>query len=568
MRPGAQDSRTDFDAIVVGSGMSGGWAMKELTEAGLETLVLERGRMVEHGTDYVTEHNRPWEMPQRGRIPPEVLDRDYPVQQRTFVLSEYTQHYFYRDADVPIVEEEPFTWVQTSIVGGRSVLWGRQSYRMSAMDFEANAADGYGVDWPVRYEDVAPWYDRVERAIGVSGSVEGLPQLPDGVFQAPMEMNVAEKHAKAAIEGAFPGRRVIIGRTATLTEPLDGRAPCHYCGPCERGCSTSSYYSTQSVALPAARATGRLTLRPHSVVHSVLYDPSTNRASGVRVIDAETLEEREYTARVVFLCASAMGTARIMLHSVSERFPDGIANSSGMVGRNILEHHARVGASGRLEGFTDRYYRGNRPNGVYVPRFRNLDAASRHPDFLRGYGMQGGASRVGWGRGASMAGFGASFKERLRTPGEWRISLQAYGEVLPDPDNRCTLDPEVRDRWGIPALRFNVTRGENELAMRTDMAATAAEMLEAVGARDVATFDRPEVPPGTANHEMGTARMGRDPDTSVLNRFNQCHDVPNLFVTDGACMTSSACQNPSLTYLALTARACAHAVDLLGSGEL
>jgi choline dehydrogenase-like flavoprotein len=568
VRPGAQDSRTDFDAIVVGSGMSGGWAMKELTEAGLETLVLERGRMVEHGTDYVTEHNRPWEMPQRGRIPPEVLDRDYPVQQRTFVLSEYTQHYFYRDADVPIVEEEPFTWVQTSIVGGRSVLWGRQSYRMSAMDFEANAADGYGVDWPVRYEDVAPWYDRVERAIGVSGSVEGLPQLPDGVFQAPMEMNVAEKHAKAAIEGAFPGRRVIIGRTATLTEPLDGRAPCHYCGPCERGCSTSSYYSTQSVALPAARATGRLTLRPHSVVHSVLYDPSTNRASGVRVIDAETLEEREYTARVVFLCASAMGTARIMLHSVSERFPDGIANSSGMVGRNILEHHARVGASGRLEGFTDRYYRGNRPNGVYVPRFRNLDAASRHPDFLRGYGMQGGASRVGWGRGASMAGFGASFKERLRTPGEWRISLQAYGEVLPDPDNRCTLDPEVRDRWGIPALRFNVTRGENELAMRTDMAATAAEMLEAVGARDVATFDRPEVPPGTANHEMGTARMGRDPDTSVLNRFNQCHDVPNLFVTDGACMTSSACQNPSLTYLALTARACAHAVDLLGSGEL
>ncbi len=560
--------RTAFDAIVVGSGMSGGWAMKELCEAGLDTLVLERGRMVEHVRDYVTEHKRPWEMPHRGRIPPDVLERDYPVQRRTFALSEYTRHWFYTDHRVPIVEEAPFTWVQTGIVGGRALIWGRQSYRWGPMDFEANAADGHGVDWPIRYDDLAPWYDRIERAIGVSGSAESLSQLPDGVFQRPMEMTAVERHVKAAVEATFPGRRVIIGRTATLTEPLDGRAPCHYCGPCARGCSTGSYYSTQSVALPAARQTGRLTLRPLSVVHSVLYDASVNRASGVRVLDAETGEEREYTARLVFLCASTMGTARIMLHSVSARFPDGIANSSGMLGRNIIEHHARVGARGRFEGFEDRYYRGNRPNGVYVPRFRNLDAASRHPDFVRGYGLQGQASRLGWQRGSTMPGFGAGFKERLRAPGEWRMTLQAYGEFLPRPENRAVLDPVVKDGWGIPALRVSVTRGPNEIAMRRDMAQTAAEMLEAGGARDVEVFDNPEIPPGTANHEMGTARMGRDPRTSVLNGYNQCHDVPNLFVTDGACMTSAACQNPSLTYLALTARACAFAVDQVRRGEL
>jgi choline dehydrogenase-like flavoprotein len=558
----------EFDAIVVGSGMSGGWAMKELCEAGLRTLVLERGRMVEHGADYPTEHANPWDMPHRGRIPPDVLARDYPVQRRTFVLDEYTQHFFYKDSDVPIVEETPFTWIQTGIVGGRSVLWGRQAYRWSPMDFQANAADGHGVDWPVRYEDVAPWYDRIERAIGVSGSAEGLAQLPDGIFQRPMEMNVVERHAKEAIERAFPERRMIIGRTATLTEPLGDRAACHYCGPCQRGCSTGSYYSTQSVALPAARSTGNLTLRPHSVVHSVLYHAATNRVSGVRVIDAESHEVREFFARVVFLNASAMGTARILLHSTSERFPDGLANSSGMVGRNIVEHHARVGATGRFDGFTDRYYRGNRPNGIYVPRFRNLDAASRRPDFVRGYGLQGSASREGWGRGTTGPGFGRALKERLRDPGGWVMSLQAYGEFLPNPANRCTLDPEVTDAWGIPALRFHVERGDNEWAMRRDMAAAAAEMLEAAGARDVQTFDRPEIPPGTANHEMGTARMGRDPRTSVLNGFNQSHDVPNLFVTDGSCMTSSACQNPSLTYLALTARACAHAVEQMRSGAL
>ena len=558
----------EYDAIVVGSGMSGGWAMKELCELGLRTLVLERGRMVEHGTGYVTEHKQPWEVPNRGRIPPEERSRDYPVQGRTFALTEYTRHFFYKDGDVPIVEEEPFTWIQPGIVGGRSVLWGRQSYRFSPMDFEANALDGHGVDWPIRYADLSPWYDRIEQAIGVSGSSEGLPQLPDGHFQKPMEMNAVEKVAKARIEARFPDRRVIIGRTATLTERLGERQPCHYCGPCARGCSTGSYYSTQSVALPAARRTGRLTLRPLSVVDSVLYDPATNRATGVRVLDAETGEDFEVRARVVFLCASTLGTARIMLNSVSDRFPDGIANDSDMVGRNIIEHHARVGATGTFQGYRDRYYRGNRPNGIYIPRFRNLDAASRHPDFLRGYGLQGQASRVGWGRGTGMAGFGTSFKNALRTPGEWRMQLQAYGEFLPRTENRCVLDPEVRDAWGIPALRIRVTRSDNELAMRRDMGQTAAELLEAAGATDIRTFDRPEIPPGTANHEMGTARMGRDPETSVLNAFNQCHDVPNLFVTDGACMTSAACQNPSLTYLALTARACAYAASEMAAGTI
>lgn len=557
-----------FDAIVIGSGMSGGWAMKELCERGLKTLVLERGRMVEHIRDYVTEHKGPWEMPHRGRVPPAVLARDYPVQRRTYVFSEYTQHYFMKDTDAPIVEEEPFTWIQSNIVGGRSVLWARQSYRLSPLDLEANLRDGHGVDWPIRYDDLAPWYDYIEQSIGVSGSREGLAQLPDGQFQPPMSMNVVERHARDRIEDAFPGRRLIIGRVATLTEPLGSRAPCHYCGPCERGCSTGSYYSTQSVALPAARATGNLTLRPHSVVHSIIHDAATNRATGVRVIDAETREEIEFSARLVFLCASAMGTARVLLSSTSPAFPTGLANSSDMVGRNIIEHHARVGANGRFEGFTDRYYQGNRPNGIYIPRFRNLDRSSRHPDFIRGYGFQGGASRVGWGRGSGLRGFGASFKEALRQPGEWRMGLQAFGEFLPRPDNYCALDDTVKDAWGIPALRFHVTRGPNELTMRQDMAATAAEMLEAAGARDVMTYDNPEIPPGTANHEMGAARMGRDPRTSVLNRFNQAHDVPNLFITDGACMTSSACQNPSLTYLALTARACDFAVRELANGTL
>lgn len=553
----------DFDAIVVGTGMSGGWAMRLLTEAGLKTLALDRGKLVE---DNPTEHREDWEMPWRGgRVHPDDLVH-HPIQRRTLAFSEFTRHAFVRDTDTPYAQERPFDWIQPDLVGGKSVLWGRQSYRWSPMDFGANAADGNGTPWPIGYDDLAPWYERVERVVGISGSIEGLPQLPDSVVQAPMGMNAAEKLAKARIEAAFPDRRLIIGRAAVLTEPLGDRAPCHYCGPCHRGCSTRSYYSTLTSALPAARATGNLTLKSRQLVHSVLH--RDGRATGVRVIDMTTGEATEYTARVVFLCASAPGTVRIMLNSTSREFPDGIANSSGVLGRYILNHHSRVGASGRIEGLEDRYYQGNRPNGVYVPRFRNISEATRRPDYVRGFGLQGSASREGWGRGRSMSGFGASFKHALRTPGEWRFTLQAFGEVLPYRDNRITLDPELTDAWGMPALRFDVGRYDNEHAMRRDMEASAAELLEAAGATDITTYDNADIAPGNNNHEMGGARMGADPRTSVLNEWNQCHDVPNLLVTDGACMASSACQNPSLTYMALTARATARAVELMRTGRL
>ncbi|NNF03865.1 MAG: GMC family oxidoreductase, partial [Rhodothermales bacterium] len=546
--------------------MSGGWAMRMLCEAGLKTLVLERGKMVEHPGGYPTEHKQPWEMPWRGgRVHPETLT-DYPVQRRTYVFSEYTRHFLVRDAEAPYHQSRPFDWIQPDVVGGKSVLWARQTYRWSPMDFTANRDDGHGADWPIRYEDIAPWYDLVERTIGVSGSAEGIPHLPDGVFQKPMEMNAAEKVARDRIETSFPGRRVIIGRCAVLTEQLGDRAPCHYCGPCERGCSTGSYYSTLTSALPAARKTGNLTLESRRLVHSVLY--ADGRATGVRAINMETGDAEEYRARVVFMCASAPGTVRILLNSRSPEFPDGLANSSGVLGRYILHHHARVGASGRMEELLDRYYRGNRPNGLYIPRFRNLGAATSHPGFVRGYGMQGGASRAGWGRGRQMSGFGASFKESLRTPGEWRIGFQAFGEVLPSRQNRVSLHPEDTDPWGMPVLSFDVGRSGNAQAMRRDMAESAAEMLEAAGAVDISTYDNGHIPPGNENHEMGGARMGRSPETSVLNAWNQCHDVPNLFVTDGACMASSACQNPSLTYMALTARAATHAVKLMKDGTI
>ena len=560
--------KQEYDAIVVGSGMSGGWAMKELCENGLKTLVLERGRLVEHGRDYITEHKQPWELPHRGRVPPDVAERDYYIQRKTYAFSEATRHFFSIDREHPYVQEEPYTWIQANVVGGRSLMWARQSYRLSPMDFEANLKDGHGVDWPIRYEDLAPWYDYIERNIGVSGQAEGLPQLPDGQFLPPMAMNAVEKMAKARIEAAFPERTMTIGRSAVLTQPHNGRAACHYCGPCERGCSTGSYYSTQSVALPAARATGNLTLRPHSLVHGVLYDEEKDRATGVRVIDTETGESMEFYSRLVFLCASSMNTARIMLLSKSPRFPDGIANGSDALGHYLMDHHYHVGANGSFEGFEDRYYQGNRPNGIYIPRFRNISPETRRTDYVRGFGFQGSASRQGWSRGRSMRGFGADLKATLRHPGRWTMGLAAFGETLPRYDNYCQLDDHVKDAWGVPVLRFHVTRDANDLAMRKDMAATAAEMLEAAGAVNVRTYDQIEDAPGLGNHEMGAARMGRDPKTSVLNAFNQCHDVPNLFVTDGACMTSSACQNPSLTYLALTARACDYAVNELKRGNL
>ena len=566
----------DYDAIIVGSGISGGWAAKELTEKGLRVLVVERGRDVVHGKDYVTEHKPLWEFPLHDRrINPEVQgSEDYPVQARTGQFRESNKHFFMKDTKNPYLEAKPFTWIQGDQVGGKSLIWGRQVYRWSDLDFTANERDGVAVDWPIRYADIAPWYSYVEKHIGVSGERLGLTQLPDGEFLPPMEMNAGEKYVRRNLRKAMPDRHLTIGRVAILTRDHNGRAACHYCGPCERGCSTGSYFSSQSSTLPAARKTGRMTIVPNAVVHSVLYDDAANRVTGVRVIDANTKETREYTARIVFLNASTLGTTRILLTSKSARFPNGLANSSGVVGQNLMDHHFQVGARGDIPGLREHYYQGNRPNGIDLARFRNLgDEKTKRSDFIRGYGYQGAASRAGWGRGSSGPGFGVQLKRRLEDPGDWSMGITGFAECLPRPDNAVTLT-EKTDDYGIPLIRIDCSWGPNELAMRKDIAASAAEMLEAAGCKNVATYDnfrndgKIGAEPGLGIHEMGTARMGRDPKTSVLNAFNQAHDVPNLFITDGSAMTSSSCVNPSITYMALTARACDYAVKELKAGRI
>ena len=560
--------REVFDAIVVGSGMSGGWAAKELCEKGLKTLVLERGRDLVHGQGYVTEHKQPWELPNRGRTPQELAEKDYAIQKDVYLFDESTRHFFVNDRKNPYKQSRPFAWIRGNQVGGRSLLWARQCYRWSDLDFEANARDGHGVDWPIRYADIEPWYDYVESFVGISGERLGLPHLPDSKFLRPMEMTAVEKYARQGIERVFPGRHVTIGRSAVLTEDLNGRAACHYCGTCERGCSTRSYFSSVSVTLPAAAATGNMTLRPHSNVHSVLFDAVADRATGVRIVDYVTKEITEVYASLIFLCASTLGTTQIMLNSKSPKFPDGIANGSGVLGHYLMDHHYYLGASGETDKFTDRYYQGRRPNGIYIPRFRNLDAASRHPNFLRGYAYQGGGSRASWARGGSERGVGAELKEKLKMPGIWSFGIGGFGEALPLHENHVTLSGDVDD-WGIPILDIDCAWGPNEYAMRKDIVSSAVEMLDAAGFKNIRSWDNVEASrPGFAIHEMGTARMGRDPGTSVLNGHNQCHDVPNLFVTDGACMTSSACQNPSITYMALTARAVDFAVNAMRRGDL
>jgi choline dehydrogenase-like flavoprotein len=558
----------EFDAIVVGSGMTGGWAAKELTEAGLRTLVLDAGRPISPERDYV-EHTPPWEMPFRGLGDRRAIAARQPVQRQSVAFDELSHVFWTDDVDNPYTTppDKPFHWFRARQVGGKSIIWGRQVYRLSDLDFEANLREGIGVDWPIRYADIAPWYDHVERFIGVSGQREGLAHLPDGPFLPPMAMNCVEQHVCERMQSRFGRERILtIGRAAVLTAAHNGRAPCHYCGPCQRGCITRSYFSSVNATLPAAAATGRLTLRPLSIVRSIAYDPATGRATGVSVIDAATREDREYTARVVFLCASALESARILLNSASTTFPEGLANSSGQVGRNIMDHIKWGGASGAFDGWADRSVIGARPNGIYVPRFRNV--TSRHGEFLRGYGFQGGAGRAGWQARARSPGIGLAFKRRLVELGPWRMGFGGFGEMLPREENRATLHPTLVDRWGIPALHIECAWSENELAIHRDMNVTAAELLEVSGARDIQPSDRGPSTPGNTNHEMGTARMGRDPKTSVLNGWNQAWDVPNLFVTDGACMTSSGNQNPSLTYMALTARACRHAVDEMNRGRL
>ncbi len=556
-----KEERT-FDAIVIGSGISGGWAAKELCEKGLKTIVLERGRDVKHVADYPTATMNPWDFPNNDRVSLEE-EKNYEKQKRTgYTIRQSTKHWWVNDKEHPYSEVKRFDWMRGYHVGGRSIMWGRQSYRLSEMDFEANAKDGFGVDWPIRYKDLAPWYDHVESFAGISGSKEGLPQLPDGKFLPPMEFNCLESHIKERIAKNYSDRMMTIGRNANLTVAHNGRGKCQYRNLCMRGCPYGGYFSSNSSTLPAAAKTGNLTLRPHSVVNSIIYDPETKKATGVRIIDGETKETTEYYAKIIFCNASALGSTFILMNSKSDRFPNGLGNDSGELGHNLMDHHFRVGASGTYDGFGDRYYSGRRANGIYIPRFRNLNAATKQKDFVRGYGYQGGASRTNWARSVKELGFGAKFKDDMIEPGPWRFGMTGFGECLPYHENHVTLNEDVRDMYGQPTLTFDAEWKENELKMREDMVQQAVETLEAAGLKNVRPATQGSAP-GQGIHEMGTARMGRDPKTSVLNGYNQVHACKNVFVTDGAAMTSAACQNPSLTYMALTARAANYAVQEL-----
>ena len=556
-----------FDAIVIGSGITGGWAAKELTEKGLKVLVLEAGRPIIPEQDYA-EHIPVSEMKFRGMNDREGQAKNQPIQRTCYACEEWASKFFVSDVDNPYTTDpgKPFAWIRGRQVGGKSITWGRQSYRWSDLDFEANARDGIAVDWPIRYADIAPWYDYVEDFAGITGQAEGLAQLPDGHFLPPMEMNCAELHVKEAIAKHFGPERVItIGRAAVLTRPHNGRYPCHFCGPCHRGCITRSYFSSLNATLPAAEKTGRMTVRPYSVVHSLIFDSQTRRVTGVRVVDGQTKKTLEFQARIIFVCGSTLESTRILLNSVTPEFPDGLGNSSGQLGKNLMDHIMAGGARGTIPGFLDRIQTGRRPNGIYVPRFRNV--SNKEKDFLRGYGFQGGAERAGWDRGILEPGFGVNFKNSLKQPGPWTMRFHGFGECLPNPANFVEIDKERVDAWGVPTLRIHCEWRENEKAMQEDMAVAAAEMLAAAGAKEIRPYIQHD-PPGLTIHEMGTARMGKDPKTSVLNAHNQVHDVPNLFMTDGACMTSSSCVNPSLTYMALTARACDYAVSQMKKGEL
>ncbi len=559
-----QQQVEQFDAIVVGSGISGGWAAKELTERGLRVLLLERGKSVQHQKDYPNARKGPWEYPHRAGRSREMIDA-YPVLRRDYPLNEKNLDWWVNEKESPYTEVKRFDWYRGYQLGGRSLTWGRQSYRLSDLDFEANAKEGVAIDWPVRYADIAPWYDHVERHAGVSGSIEGLPQLPDGQFQPAMPLNCAEEIVAGRIAKRFQNRRMIPGRAANLTQPLPGRGRCQYRNACALGCPSGSYFSTQASTLPFAMATGRLTLKTGAIVTDVVYDANRKRASGVRVMDANTNATTEYRSRVVFLCASTLNSTWLLMRSATDVWPGGLGSSSGELGHNLMDHHFRCGASGTVDELNDRSVYGRRPNGFYIPRFRNLFGDRR--EYLRGFGYQGSASRQGWQRAIAELGIGAAFKDEVATPGPWRIGGTGFGEMLPNHANKITLDPEKKDKWGLPVLAVDCATGENERLMRVDMMNDMAEMLEAAGVKNVRINDDGYFP-AMGIHEMGTARMGRDPKTSVLNSHNQVWDCPNVFVTDGSFMTSSAAHNPSLGYMAFTARASAFAVEELKRGNL
>ncbi|MDF1659785.1 MAG: GMC family oxidoreductase [Verrucomicrobiales bacterium] len=564
----AQKANT-YDAIVIGSGISGGYAAKELTEKGLKVLMLERGKMLNHIADYEAAMKNPWEFSYNGQLTVEQKERS-PKLARDYPYNEMTADYWFRDQDSMYVEKKRFDWYRPDIVGGKSIMWGRQCYRLSDLDFEANAKDGYGVDWPIRYKDIEPWYTYVEKFAGISGEALGLPQLPDSHFLPPMEMTFVEKEVRKRIEKNFPGRHMTIGRVANLSAAKEeqlgvGRGPCQHRNRCQWGCPFGAYFSTQSATLPAATATGNLTLRPDSIVREIVFDNETQKATGVSVIDSQTMEEREFHAPIVFVCASTVGTTSILLNSISDRFPNGFGNDSGELGHNLMDHHFRAGARGTWEGDHDRYIYGHRPNGIYVPRFANVGDDKR--DFLRGFGYQGGGLRGNWKRSVAELSFGEDFKNEIVEPGDWSMGLGGFGETLPYHENRMWLDKNNLDKWGLPVVAFDAEFKENELKMREAIKNDAAEMLESAGLKNVKTQDG-ESFPGTAIHEMGTARMGKDPETSVCNGNNQVHAAKNVFLTDGACMTSVSCVNPSLTFMALTARAVDFAVGEMKKGDL
>tara|TARA_B100000749_G_scaffold279803_1_gene273666 strand:- start:426 stop:1916 length:1491 start_codon:yes stop_codon:yes gene_type:complete len=490
-----------------------------------------------------------------------VIKRDYPLNESTYGMWESHQ-------TSPYVEKKRFDWYRGYHVGGRSLLWGRQSYRLNEEDFMANAKEGVGVDWPIRYNDLAPWYDYVERFAGISGNRDGLDVLPDGQYQPPMPLNVVEKDLAKRLQKAFKGTRHIInGRSANMTEPKpeQNRVNCQYRNKCWLGCPFGGYFSTQSSTLPVAMATGNLTVRPFSIVTRVLYDKDKKRATGVEILDSENNQTYEFKSKIVFLNASALNSVWMLMNSATDVWDGGLGSSSGELGHNIMDHHFRVGASADIEGFEDKYYYGRRPSGFYIPRFRNWGDDKR--DYLRGFGYQGSASRQGWNRNVAEMGIGADLKNILSEPGSWSIGMTAFGEMLPNHDNKVYLNKAQKDKWGLPVLEMDVEIKENEFAMRKDMMNDAVEMFEKMGLKNVQGYDA-DYAPGMGIHEMGGARMGRDPKSSVLNAHNQVWDAPNVFVTDGAAMTSASCVNPSLTYMALTARAANFAVEELKKGNI
>jgi choline dehydrogenase-like flavoprotein len=559
----------DFDAIVVGSGISGGWAAKELTEKGLKVLVLERGEDLEHGSGYYGEHAPNWKLPYQGKKPRELYDEEYPMAAKVFhSFGEYNREFWMNEKENPYVvdKENPFMWIRSNIVGGRSVLWGRQTYRLSDMDFKANATDGHGIPWPVTYDEIDPWYSYVEKFAGINGKKEGLPQFPDGEYQPPMPWFALEETIGQRLKKKAPDVTLTSARTAILTEDLPGRSACHYCGPCARGCSTGSYFSSQSSTLPAARATGNLTLKSNMLVDRLEYDNESGKISRVHVIDTKTRERSSFSARVFFLCASTIGSTQILMNSKSEFFPNGLANSSGTLGHYLMDHTLGMSGMGLFLDNMDSYYHGNRPTGLYIPRFRNLDGQDEDADFVRGYGYQTALLRTDWQMNFNSKGFGADYKDSMRKPGPWIFVLAGFTECLPQKSNRMYLDPNKKDSFGMPQVAFEFRWSDNEYKLRKDASVHAERLLKAAGAVYSLPAGDEMSMPGEGIHEMGTARMGDDPRESVLNNYNQAHDVPNLFVTDGSFMTSASCVNPSLTYMAFTARACDYAVKQLAEG--